>query len=89
MFNNSPLSIPHQVLVRDLVFAEYDHSTRTVNYKESVSSTDVISKMKIRSYYDSYLDFDHVKTYVDIVPSVADPVNPSQLAPQTEQELME
>lgn len=52
LFNNSPLSIPHQILIREHVFSEYDHSTRIISYKENMESTENLSQMKVRSYFD-------------------------------------
>lgn len=66
LFNNSPLSIPHQILIREHVFSDYDHKTQTISYKESMEATENLSQMKVRSYFDQHLEMQHDNSYEDI-----------------------
>lgn len=62
LFNNSPCSIPYQILIKSNAVSLYDHNDYKITYFESVenlSDAAALSFISLRMSYDSFLDFEN------------------------------
>jgi hypothetical protein len=53
------------------VFTVYEHKDKLLQYKESMESTEILSSMKVRSYFDQHLELQHRNDYIDVEGGVA------------------